>query len=531
VIPEAEESKIKKEKVVDETRKTSQETLNTNSSVITRNKKNGFQRAWAWATEDKSRLASIIFLFSFIVLIIVLASLGLDMGAIMISIVNWFENKIGLVGLYIGVFVISIFGNFTVIFPVPYTIALVTITIRPSVSAFETVLFGVCAGAGAAIGEASAWFLGKATKQVLEENMKRQVLRAKNWIDKGLMPFIIFAFAATPLPDDAILVFIGLLAYPLWKTIIWCFLGKIALTTGMGLVAKYLAGNPYGRWIFWAFGLNPDGTVGAATPIWLSALTWIVSIVVIGVVLFLDWGAIWNKITRSFQKKKFVRLAQLDNSASIITIQNSVGSRITSQLTHETIPTQKVDIKNTMWQCSLEEIENNKDDFPNYLFEDFFSLSYLTKELDKEFIIDNNWFENFMNELTKKHTSIIDLYKWKTIQLPEILEAFNEKDKINEEKYDNLLFFEMKIKHQEINRLFKIGLIIEKQKENKLIIRCLSKNETRIISSIKRYSSHLLLQKLLSLLVYSQTNPDAIKKITFSYSSAFPNVNDFIEKK
>ncbi|MEA2069747.1 MAG: hypothetical protein U9O98_00500, partial [Asgard group archaeon] len=78
-----------------------------------------------------------------------------------------------------------------------------------------------------------------------------------------------------------------------WKTILWCFLGKIILTSGTGLAAKYLVGTSVGRWLFWAFGLEPDGSIGQPTPIWLSALSWIVSIVLIGLILFVDWPLLW----------------------------------------------------------------------------------------------------------------------------------------------------------------------------------------------------------------------------------------------
>lgn len=101
--------------------KTTQETELENLEYI--EKKPFFKRTWEWLTKDKQRLWSIIFLFLFVVLIIVLAALNLNLGEIMRNIVDWFQMKIGIWGIFIGVFVISIFGNFTVIFPIPYTLA------------------------------------------------------------------------------------------------------------------------------------------------------------------------------------------------------------------------------------------------------------------------------------------------------------------------------------------------------------------------------------------------------------------------
>ncbi|MHA1367118.1 MAG: hypothetical protein ACTSP5_12010 [Candidatus Heimdallarchaeota archaeon] len=74
------------------------------------------KRFWHWLTKDKERLGSIIFISLFIILIIVLASLDKNFGEIMVNIVNWFEGtRLGLWGIFLGVFLISIFGNFTII--------------------------------------------------------------------------------------------------------------------------------------------------------------------------------------------------------------------------------------------------------------------------------------------------------------------------------------------------------------------------------------------------------------------------------
>jgi membrane protein YqaA with SNARE-associated domain len=218
-----------------------------------------FKRAWKWATKDKETIGSLVFIFLFIVLVVVLAALGLDLGQIMQNIVNWFELKVGKIGIFLGVMIISIFGNFTVIFPVPYVFALVTVAIKPSITIFDVIIMGIFAGIGASVGETSAWFLGKASKNVIEGSMNKQIARAQNWIDKGLAPLIIFLFAATPLPDDAVLVFIGLLGYALWKTLIWCFLGKVALTTFVGLFAKLLGDTRFGGTVLWLFGLESSG--------------------------------------------------------------------------------------------------------------------------------------------------------------------------------------------------------------------------------------------------------------------------------
>ncbi|MHA1837454.1 MAG: VTT domain-containing protein, partial [Candidatus Heimdallarchaeota archaeon] len=348
------------------------------------------KRFWHWLTKDKERLGSIIFISLFIILIIVLASLDMNFGEIMVNIVNWFEGtRLGLWGIFLGVFLISIFGNFTIIFPVPYTLALVTVATRDYIGWWQILVMGIFAGAGASIGETSAWLLGKASKKVIENSMEKQVSRAQNWIDRGLAPLIIFLFAATPLPDDAVLVFIGLLGYSLWKTIIWCFFGKIVLTAGTGLAAKYLAGTPFGTKIFWLFGLTAEGGVGDPPPTWLSAIIWIASMLIIGLLLFVDWTEIWNWLTRTTQKGKYKKLVEIDQNGITASTPNELVE--SKDYTPKQIKMQK---EASFWQCVIKIKEN---DYPDYY--DFYTLSYIVGQ-QSNVQLKADWFENLNKNIS-----------------------------------------------------------------------------------------------------------------------------------
>jgi hypothetical protein len=68
----------------------------------------------------------------------------------------------GEIGLYFAVFLVSIAGNLTVILPVPYVIFLWFLMLfRPWTNAL---IIGLCAGVGAAVGETSAWLIGRGDK-------------------------------------------------------------------------------------------------------------------------------------------------------------------------------------------------------------------------------------------------------------------------------------------------------------------------------------------------------------------------------
>ena len=364
---------------------------------------------------------------------------------------------------------------------------------------------GIFAGAGASIGETSAWLLGRASKNVLEESMEKQVSRAQNWIDRGLAPLVIFLFAATPLPDDAILLFIGLLGYSLWKTIIWCFFGKIVLTGGMGLAAKYLAGTPFGEKIFWLFGLTSEGTAGTPPPTWLSALIWIGSMVLIGALLFVDWGELWSWITRSSQKGKYKKLVEMDANGKIITSPNELPEN------KDYDSKQKKMLKGaSFWQCV---IKAKEDDYPD--FYDFYTLSYILGQ-QSNIQLKADWLDNFNKNITDEKFEGVNKYKIEKFILPKKMKENYQEESLN--KLLNKIFFvSFNINHPVTNKHYKIGLLLEKNAQNKLNVRCLGEKEALTIKSIKTIPSERIISELLSTIDTINEHPDIVKNVAYAF--------------
>jgi len=472
-------------------------------------RENPFRRIWDWFTKDKERLASIIFLSLFVVVIIVLAALNINMGEIMTNIVDWFEKEVGLFGIFLGIFVISIFGNFTVIFPVPYTIALVAVATRPSITAPLIVLMGVAAGAGAAIGETSAWLIGRASKNVIEGSMEKQVARAQKWIDRGLAPLIIFLFAATPLPDDAILIFIGLLGYALWKTVIWCFFGKIALTTGTGLVAKYLAGTSVGGIIFWAFGLQSDGTAGEAPPIWLSAIVWIASIGIIALFLFVDWGDLWNRMARNTLKKKYKELIDIKEQS-----HKSDDLLVTKEFQdYDPIKSQKrvkISREASYWQC-VTASENEKS--PDY--NGLYSLSYVTSKFSN-IIINSKLLTKIESNIQQEAYEKVNTVNIEKLILPKKYQELLETENSQQDLTRNVVYLSFKLLHPTIKKKYQLSLLFEKISDQELKLRCIGEKEAQVIRNFKTILPEKLLTGYLSLITNLTENPEQVKNITIA---------------
>jgi len=247
-----------------------------------------FQQVWQARVQRgvvTRTLRFLVFVTFFVILLIVPVLIGLSILDIMNAIIAWAQAVFGPLGLYIGVFIISIFGNFTVIFPVPYLFVLLLIAIQPGFTLLDGLLLGLVAGAGAAIGEIVAWLLGRTQSESLEESPTgQQLLKIRGQIERGYGGLLIFFYAATPLPDDILLIALGATKYPLWKALLFCFFGKVVLALIITLGAQLPFLQPL---LLQIFG-------GGSDPL-MDTLYLIIGIALIGL-FFVPWGKLFAKL-------------------------------------------------------------------------------------------------------------------------------------------------------------------------------------------------------------------------------------------
>lgn len=201
----------------------------------------------------------------------------------------------GELGLYIAVLLVSIIGNVTVIFPVPYVIFLwFLILFRPWTNAL---LLGIFAGGGAAIGEISAWLIGRGGQELIEDTRYgKRLVRYGDLIERGWGIPLIILFAATPLPDDILLLALGLTDYSLVKAISACFVGKIIMCTVIAYGAQFLSNVEFfGKTILEWF----SGEAGLTTMIISIAIM----VILVLALIFIDWEKLFGRI-RGFRKQK-----------------------------------------------------------------------------------------------------------------------------------------------------------------------------------------------------------------------------------
>jgi membrane protein YqaA with SNARE-associated domain len=150
----------------------------------------------------------------------------------MVDIWAWMTSLVSAYG-YIGAFAISLFGNFTIFFPVPFTL-----TIYAFGSTLNPLYLGLVCGIGSTVGEFSAYLIGRGGRKVLDERYEKRLDTVKLLIKEYGM-LVIFVFALLPLPDDLILIPLGILKYSIKRAMIAMFIGKTLMCTTVAYGGKY----------------------------------------------------------------------------------------------------------------------------------------------------------------------------------------------------------------------------------------------------------------------------------------------------
>ncbi len=185
---------------------------------------------------------------------------------------------------YLGVFLISLIGALSIIFPIPYTLVIYLLG-----SVLDPFLVAVSGGLGSALGEFSGYVLGYYGRAVLSEERRRKMdYMMKIFLRYGFAA--IFLFALTPLPDDLLFIPLGIMRYRFVKAFIPALLGKML----MCFILAYSGSMSFGiiRVVFGEGG-------------WLGVLiTSAFLIIVIVAILKIDWEKVFEKYVGAERVKK-----------------------------------------------------------------------------------------------------------------------------------------------------------------------------------------------------------------------------------
>jgi len=148
---------------------------------------------------------------------------------------EWMEQLACQYG-YLGIFLLSLIGALSVVFPIPYTIVIYLMG-----SFLDPLLIAVSGGLGSALGELSGYVLGYYGRMLIGEERRRKMDYMLKIFDRYGVAAI-FLFALTPLPDDLLIIPLGIMRYNPVKFLIPCILGKTLMCLILALGGRFSIG-------------------------------------------------------------------------------------------------------------------------------------------------------------------------------------------------------------------------------------------------------------------------------------------------
>lgn len=161
------------------------------------------------------------------------------------DLVTSFFNWLGSLG-YFGMFILSFLSSATIIFPTAFEIILFV-----SATVMNPLLLGVICGFGTTLGEFVGYYIGLGGKKALPEKYEKKIEQARDYFHKYGGFAVLTLFAATPLPDDVVGIFAGLIHYPKKKFFFAVLIGKTILCLAIAYAGFFSAG-----WVLNFFGIS-----------------------------------------------------------------------------------------------------------------------------------------------------------------------------------------------------------------------------------------------------------------------------------
>ncbi len=132
---------------------------------------------------------------------------------------------------YVGVFLVSVIGNATVILPVPSLAA-----VFAGGGVLNPLIVGLVAGVGEPLGELTAYLAGYGGSAVVEDSERYR--RVRGYMENhGMLTIFVLSAIPNPLFDLAGIV-AGMSHMPVWKFLLPCWLGKTIKTLGIAYLGS-----------------------------------------------------------------------------------------------------------------------------------------------------------------------------------------------------------------------------------------------------------------------------------------------------
>ena len=184
---------------------------------------------------------------------------------------------------YLGAFFSALLSHLIPFIAFPY-LAVVWL-LASTIPSLDPLLIGVLSGVGAGLGKLSSYFIGRGGARVVGEERRRQLEVLKGLV-RDYAAVAVFIASATPVPDDVVLISVGMINYPVWKYLLATLGGKVFLCTVVALSASGFA-----EVMGWLVGGSGGWLSVAASIAFMLAVTY--------VILRVDWAFVAEEVARS----------------------------------------------------------------------------------------------------------------------------------------------------------------------------------------------------------------------------------------
>jgi len=180
---------------------------------------------------------------------------------------------------YLGIFLISLLGSTSIIFPIPSSVVIFTLG---GLDIFDPFLIAVAAGLGSVVGEFSGYLLGYGGRRFIGDRYRKK-MDTLTRLFKRYGSVVIFIFALTPLPDDLLFIPLGVMRYSIIRSFVPALIGKFL----SNLIIAY-SGSLSINFIRDLFGAEGEG---------VSILIGIiVALVLLVIILLIMFKVNWEKV-------------------------------------------------------------------------------------------------------------------------------------------------------------------------------------------------------------------------------------------
>ncbi len=145
---------------------------------------------------------------------------------------------IGVSNSYLVLIIGGFLGGISLFIPFPNYLLVFTF----GAAGLTPIFLGLSAALGAMLGESTSYLVGHASHLLLTEKWQKRVIKLNNWLVRTpyWLVFIVFVLLGSlPLPNDFLMVPLGLARYRFWSVIIPVGIGNIIFNTTVAYLGQY----------------------------------------------------------------------------------------------------------------------------------------------------------------------------------------------------------------------------------------------------------------------------------------------------